>query len=133
MATKMQYNKAMLSQDIISFINLEDRELPPANNDAEKVQAFLNIFDREYNHHTTKRLFPNLQARIAEYLKGAPSSFHGPIYYREIKDWAVKLGSLQFDYTEKQGEKICANYHNFVSFNILKIADKLKVDYSHLY
>lgn len=130
---KYNYNKELLASDLLSSINLEGRELPPANTEVEKLQAFLNIFDSEYNHHTNKRLFPNLQNRLAEYLKGAPSCFDAPICYAEIKQWAVKLGSLSPDYSEKEGNKICANYFNFVSYHLLKLADKFKVNYSSLY
>lgn len=41
--------------------------------DKEAINYFFDCFNEEYNYNYNKRLYPNLQKRISEYIQGFPN------------------------------------------------------------
>ena len=53
-----------------------------------------------------------------------------PFYNGEIIELAVKMGSLDKYHTEKQAERTCSNYWNFMAYMVLDM--KIKQDQTNI-
>ncbi len=133
---KNRVNKTEVYKYILSAIDNscyatdEDKTF---QNDAERIKYVLDDFHSCFNHKYEKQRTPNLQARIADWFMGLPSSISIEFQNYEILKLAKKWGSLSENATEKQEEKIINNWFNFIAANLLQLATKNKVDYSYLY
>lgn len=93
-------------------------------NDAEKLQFLADTFKAEYVFPENVRQYPNRQLLFAEWIKGLPSSFNIAFNYCDIialtKDW----GTLPQDATEKQEDKVCANWFNMIALKTFQLMRK---------
>ena len=101
-------------------------------NDFERIAFFLGTFDSEYNNAYNKRICPNLQARIAEYLRGIPSCLSCAFTYYDIIGQGIAWGILS-GRDDKKADKFCENWFNVLAFRVLQIADKVGYNYTKLY
>lgn len=87
--------------------------------DIEKVDFFFYNFNEEYNSDYEKRCYPNLQERIAEYLKGSPSCIgveHGDYNVAEIgKLWG-------YCKTDKQAAKFVGGWFDTIALRLIQLA-----------
>ena len=90
----------------------------------EKINFVFDCFNKEYDSVYERRRTPNNQKRFAEWLSGLPSCISLPCYYNEIIELSKELQEAE-SYTEKEEEKICANYFNFMSYHIHKLRDRI--------
>jgi hypothetical protein len=115
---------------LLEAIEIEENQT--ATN-SEKIKYVLDCFNSEFNHPQNKKRYSNLQARFAEYLQGLPSCINIAFYNSDILELAEKWGSLPPDATEKQEDKILANYFNFMACKFFQLCKQNKVDYLFLY
>lgn len=59
----------------------------------EGVAYFVNCYEIEFNNYFNKKQYPNEAVRIAEYLKGLPSSIDLPFEYEDIRKLILSLDS----------------------------------------
>ena len=68
--------------------------------DKEKVDYFFECFRKEFNNGYYRRMYPNLQDRIAQYLQGLPSCIGIAYTYHDIlklkKEWGVICDDTRF-------------------------------------
>ena len=90
--------------------------------DKEAINYFFDCFDREYNDAYYKRLCPNLQERVKEYIKGLPSCF-GVAY---CIDTIINIGkSWGYCKTEKQTSNFVNNWFDVIAFRLIQLKEKL--------
>lgn len=92
--------------------------------DKEKLQFVADRFDNQYNYPQNKIIFPNIQDRLADWLKGLPSVINIDFENYRILELAREWGTLEEHANERQEDKIIANWFNFISFKILQVMRK---------
>lgn len=91
--------------------------------DAAALRFFFDTFNEEFNDAYNKRLFPSLQMRISEYLRGLPSCISIDYWNCDI----LKLGLIWgvIDSTDgRKAEKFLSNYWQVLALRILQAAEK---------
>jgi hypothetical protein len=117
---KMTPNYKTVYSDIISWIDFTDYGLETAAmSDAEKIRKVIDTCYAE------KSCLPKCQKTVSEWLAGMPSSVNIPFFNCDIISIAKRWGSLPETSTKKQEDKICANWWDFVSTQIMKLDRKL--------
>lgn len=104
---------------VLDCIHSDDVEL---STDNERIEYFFRMYDEEYNDDYRKRLYPNEQDRIANYLKGLPSCC-GMAYqnYNIVqigKSWGYALDS------ERKQNEFCERWFNVLAFRLMQIRNK---------
>lgn len=74
------------------------------------------------------RRFKTYQNCLSEHLRGLPSYIDLPVYYCDIIKLAKKLGSLPENATEKQEDRTCKNYWNYMAAKLIQWCKKHKVN-----
>lgn len=92
--------------------------------DAEALQFFFDNFNDEFNFRYNKRMFPNLQERIGEYLKGLPSCCNIDYTDYNILLLGVKWGVLSRTDDKKAGNFL-DNFFSVCGLRILQAAQKV--------
>lgn len=91
-------------------------------NDKEAINYFFDFFDKEYNDTYYKRLYPNLQERVKEYIEGLPSCF-GVAY---CTDTIINIGkSWGYCKTEKQRIDFQNNWFSVIAWRLIQLREKL--------
>lgn len=96
---------------ILDAINLEGTDL-------EKVSYFFDSFNAERNSAYDKRCYPNLQDRIAEYLKGLPSCIGIAFSDYDIEQIGKSWGYCK---TDKQVAKFVDNWFDTIAFRLIQL------------
>lgn len=100
----------------------------PTATDKEKAELFKKSLYSEGCFDTYNlKMFGSYQNCLSNHLQGLPSYINIPFYYCDIIELAKKLGSLPEKSTEKQEDKICANYWNYMAVKIIQWLKKHKV------
>ena len=108
-------------------------ENPKLNNTAKKkLIGLLHNFDVEYNFANNKKRYPNLQERLKQWLLGAPSAINLPMYCVDIIADTARIHKTK-TLTDKEQETICNNFHKHIAYQLLKYAEKLKINLTKLY
>lgn len=90
--------------------------------DKEAINYFFECFNKEYNDIYYKRLYPNLQERIKEYIKGLPTCF-GVAF---CDDTIINIGkSWGYCKTEKQQCVFLDNWFSVIAWRLIQLKDKL--------
>lgn len=97
------------------------------SDDHEVMRFFFDCFNEEYNNQYNKRLFPSLQNRIAEYLKGLPSCCDIDYWNDEIIKHGVIWGVLS-SVDDKRAGRFAENWFNVVALRILQVAQKVGIN-----
>lgn len=92
--------------------------------DNQKIDYLFATFEGEFNCEYNKRIWPNNQERLANWLMGLPSCINIPFSYCDILELAKELHNVK-DLTTKQEDKICENYFAHIALHLLKIKTKL--------
>lgn len=101
----MKLHHTKYKQNIINYL-LEENETTP--------QEILARFESEYGWNIERK---GRRGAMVEWLSGLALSM--PCYYDEIIDFAIKMGSIDDNPTEKQKDKIIENYFPFMANIIL--------------
>lgn len=80
--------------------------------DTEKLQFLYDTFKNEYGYAIER--YGQVRA-FTEWLQGLPTAINLDFYNDEIIELAKLWGSLPENATEKQEQKIIANYYNFMA------------------
>lgn len=88
--------------------------------DLEKVDFFFYNFNEEYNSEYEKRRYPNLQVRIAEYLKGLPSCIGIAFSDYDIEQIVKSWGYCK---TDKQAAKIVSDWWSVIASRLLQLKE----------
>lgn len=90
--------------------------------DKEAINYFFACFDKEYNDTYYKRLYPNLQKRISEYIQGLPSCFS-----IDYSDYNIEQIGKSWGYckTEPQTLKFVNNWFDAIAFRLIQLKEKL--------
>ena len=95
--------------------------------DADALKFFFDCFDGEYNDKYNKRLFPCLQDRICEYLRGLPSCCCVDYETEKITRHGLTWGVI--DSTEgAKAEKFVDNFFNVCALRLIKAAEKCNIN-----
>lgn len=90
--------------------------------DKEAINYFFDCFDREYNDAYYKRLYPSLQERVKEYIKGLPSCF-GVAY---CTDTIINIGkSWGYCTTPAKTANFVNNWFSIIAFRLIQLKEKL--------
>lgn len=98
--------------------------------DKRKIEYFFDCFNREYNYAQNKRMYPNLQARVAEYLQGLPTCCTLDYSYYDIIQLGKKWGYCG---TPRKENQFCDNWWSVMAGKLIQIYDyycKPKTAYS---
>lgn len=93
-------------------------------NDTEKLQFLADTFMSEYGWEINRIGYLNA---FKEWLQGLPSSFNVDYTYFDIINIAKNWGSLPQTATEKQEDKICANWFNLIANKAIQLMKRHKV------
>lgn len=112
----MSTNRKEVKNYLVSIIDFEgyDLETTPST-DNEKILAAWKICCAEVGH------IRNEQERLEYWLSGLCSVVSLPYQYSEIIPLAVKWGSLPQNFTDKQADKICNNWFNYMACQFLQM------------
>lgn len=90
--------------------------------DKEAINYFFECFDKEYNDTYYKRLCPNLQERVKEYINGLPSCFN-----IDYTDYNIEQIGKTWGYckTEKQTSNFVNNWFDVIAFRLIQLKEKL--------
>lgn len=92
--------------------------------DADALNFFFDTFNKEFNDRYNKRRYPNLQARIGEYLQGLPSCMAVDYWNDDIIKLGLSWGVL--DQPEgRKADKFCNDWFNVLGLRILQAAHKV--------
>lgn len=109
---------------ILAAIDASGYDVAAPITDKEKLQFLYETFNSEYGFNI-KRVgeFVAMQ----EWLMGLPSSINIEFQNYDIIQLAKKWGSLPENATEKQEDKLLANYWKFMAMRILSLFKKYKI------
>ena len=89
------------------------------NTDKEKLAELKAEFERVANHPYNLQRHPNHQDRLADYLSGLPINLDYTNY--DILQRDKQLRQYNTDLTDKQADRLLANYWSFMAYQIMRI------------
>ena len=119
--TNTKEYRQRIEEYILECVSSEDEELTTLE---EKINHFFFRFSGEFDFQNNKLRYPNRQQRIAEYLAGLPFQFDFMNY--KILEVAKNLHKIE-TLTEKEEDKIIANWFNHLALHILRLKEKYNV------
>lgn len=105
---------------IMWCIRKEDKNLHTSS-PRKKMEYFIKRFNAEFNTNYEKVMFPVLQTRISEYLKGLPYDI--AYTFSGIIEIAKKLHQTN-EFTKKEEDKIIENWFDHLALHILRLCRK---------
>lgn len=90
--------------------------------DKEAIKYFFDCFNEEYNYNYNKRLYPNLQKRISEYIQGLPTCINIAFTDYDIINIGKTWGYCK---TEKQTSNFVNNWFSVIAFRLIQLKEKL--------
>lgn len=102
---------------ILDSIEVEGKSRP---SDKTKINYLVERFNEDFNHAYNKRMYPNLQRRIAEWLMGLPSCIHTAFTYYDIIQQGKEWGYCQ---TKRKEDDFCNNWWSVLAFRIMQCYD----------
>lgn len=90
--------------------------------DKEAINYFFECFNKEYNNNYNKRLYPNLQERISQYIQGLPTCISIAFTDYDIINIGKTWGYCK---TEPQASKIVNNWFDVIAFRLIQLREKL--------
>jgi len=93
--------------------------------DKERLNFVFDCYQLEYNYEQNKKIYPNNQARFANWLMGLPSAINVDFENYTISEIGKKWGYLKSDATDKEINKFTANWFNAMAFKIIRLHEKM--------
>lgn len=90
--------------------------------DKEAINYFFECFNAEYNSSYNRRICPNYQERITEYIKGLPSCFNADFCDFNIINIGKSWGYCK---TDKQAAKFAYDWFNVLAYRLIQLREKL--------
>lgn len=86
--------------------------------DKERVKYFFDSFDQEYNYPYNRKMYPNIQERIAQYLRCLPSCIGIGFENDKIAEIGKSWGYCQ---TERKESDFIDNWFNTIAFRLIQL------------
>lgn len=122
MAKTAELNKKVFPY-ILDAIDTDDY-IFKGESDKERLGFLYDIFVSEYGHMISR---VGTQKAFSEWIQGLPSCFNIDFNNYDILKLAKKWGSLPANPTEKQEDKILANWWNFITSKTFQLFRKHKI------
>lgn len=103
---------------ILDSIAEEDSNGTLLKKDADRINFFFDCFEKEFNYIQNKLRYPDLQERIAQYLKGLPSCISIPFSNYDIIELGKSWGLCK---NEKQEDRILQNYWSTCAIRLIQL------------
>ena len=125
----MKYTQA-LRNEIVKAIDFEgytkfDGSPFAPQTDADKISLLINVAMDEVGHEFKAK---GMQGGLEYWLSGLPSCINLPVYHYEQIEFAVKIGSIPTNHTERQANTVRDNFYRFMASNILQWHNKILKD-----
>lgn len=91
--------------------------------DKEAINYFFESFNKEYNNYYNKRLYPNLQERITQYIKGLPTCISIAYANYDIINIGKSWGCCCR--TEKERYDFQKNWFSVIAWRLMQLKEKL--------
>lgn len=90
--------------------------------DKEAINYFFESFNKEYNNNYNKRLYPNLQERISQYIQGLPTCISIAFTDYDI----INIGkSWGYCTTPTKTANFVNNWFSVIAFRLIQLKEKL--------
>lgn len=90
--------------------------------DKEAINYFFECFNKEYNNNYNKRLYPNLQERISQYIQGLPTCISIAFTDYDI----INIGkSWGYCTTPAKTANFVNNWFSVIAWRLIQLKDKL--------
>lgn len=90
--------------------------------DKEAINYFFECFNKEYNNNYNKRLYPNLQERISQYIQGLPTCISIAFTDYDI----INIGkSWGYCTTPAKTANFVNNWFSVIAWRLMQLKDKL--------
>lgn len=90
--------------------------------DKEAINYFFECFNKEYNNNYNKRLYPNLQERISQYIQGLPTCISIAFTDYDI----INIGkSWGYCTTPAKTANFVNNWFDTIAFRLIQLKEKL--------
>lgn len=104
------------------------------SSDKEVIEYFFSAFQEEFNNPYERRRTPNLQARIADYLRGLPSVCTVAFSDWDIIQTLISWGVIrEKDASSARAGRMVSNWFNVCALRIMQIANKTGVNLTNIY
>lgn len=88
----------------------------------EAINYFFECFNKEYNNNYNKRLYPNLQERISQYIQGLPTCISIAFTDYDI----INIGkSWGYCTTPAKTANFVNNWFSVIAWRLMQLKDKL--------
>jgi hypothetical protein len=121
--SKLHYTKYQENYKdyILDCIDSEDSLINKELTKEEKIKYLFNRFYSEYGFMVER---VGKQNAIAEWLSGLAINI--PYSYFDIIELAKNMGSVEYNLSKVQEDRICENYWNFMAYMILLLEEEIK-------
>lgn len=102
--------------DAICVTDYEGNELEAT--DKERVKHFFDCFENEFNYPYNKRIYPNMQDRIAQYLQGLPSCIGIDFENYKIAEIGKSWGYCK---TERKESKFINRWFSVIALRLIQL------------
>lgn len=96
---------------------------------AARLQWTIDTFRKEYVYPENVRRYGNEVNIFREWLMCLPSAIHVDFAYYRIIELSKEWGSIPQDATEKQEDKVCENWFNFIVNKFHSLCKSHKVQF----
>lgn len=104
---------------VLDCIQSDEVEL---TTDKERIEYFFRMFSIEGDYENKRKLYPNEQERIAQYLRGLPSccgiAFSNHNIMEIGKSWGYGLD------TERKANEFCERWWSVIALRLIQIRDR---------
>lgn len=106
---------------ILDAINVTDFDGNEINaTDEERVKYFFECFEEEYNAPYYRKVYPNLQQRISQYIQGLPCCFNIDYYNDKIAEIGKRWGYCK---TERKETEFINNWFPVIAFRLIQLKE----------
>lgn len=116
--------KRTIDRWIIDMIDTDGYDYRGGESDRDKLRFLAETFKSEYGWNIPRM---GAQRAMAKWFAGIPSAIDIPFENYRIIEIAKKWGSLPENATEKQEDKILANWFNFIAAKTIMLMRKNKI------
>lgn len=109
---------------ILACLDDEDSLIGKNLSRQEKIKYLFDRFNSEYGWKVGRTRNDTKQNVLAEWLSGLAINI--PYSYYEIIELAKNMGSVNYELSTVQEDRICENYWNFMAYMILLLEKEIE-------
>jgi len=124
--TKLHYTKYQENYKnyILACLDNEDDLIDKNLSREEKIKYLFDRFNSEYGWKVGRTRNDTKQNVLSEWLSGIAINI--PYSYYDIIELAKNMGSVDYNLSSVQEDRICENYWNFMAYMILLLEEEIK-------